>query len=217
MVAGSNLREQRWCLRGSHGAYLEPRMSQRSSTSHGRPTGEPVKGLIGLFWWHHGRVMASVCRCIRRRFVSHRRKPDQDQTPDDGPGQQPPTFQAEKIEPRGPRKAFGDGKSTLGQSQGQRQKPPVTTPLPKLAFGDNPFGARSTFPAWSSFSNDPALTNEHSRSHPDQFNRRDQHTSILLLGPWSALSPLRPCPDRFIPVALDTDGCSKRNSRCASV
>jgi hypothetical protein len=42
-------------------------------------------------------------------------------------------------------------------------------------------------------------------------------SSIPLTGHWSPLSPFRPCPDRFIPVALVTDGSSKRHSRCASV
>ena len=37
-------------------------MSSQSSTGRGLPTGQPVTGKIGIFWWHAGRLLASVCR-----------------------------------------------------------------------------------------------------------------------------------------------------------
>lgn len=37
-------------------------MSKHSSTRREFPTGQPVTGRIGIFWWHEGKLLALVCR-----------------------------------------------------------------------------------------------------------------------------------------------------------
>ena len=37
-------------------------MSKQSSTKNELPTGQPVTGMIGIFWWHDARLLALVCR-----------------------------------------------------------------------------------------------------------------------------------------------------------